>query len=57
LNPAMVTNKYYNKKKRQVRLSVFLFVVFSKRISKDAKQSFVVRFVTQINFFLNAKFA
>jgi len=30
-NPKIVTNKYYYKKKRQVYLSVFLLIVFSKR--------------------------
>jgi nucleoid-associated protein YejK len=35
----VVTNKYFKKKKRQARLSVFLFEVFSERSAKDAKQS------------------
>jgi len=37
LNPAEVTNKQYNKEKRQACLSVFLFGLFSARSAKDHK--------------------
>ena len=36
-NPALPTNKYINKEKRQVHLSVFLFDVFSKRSFQDGE--------------------
>jgi hypothetical protein len=36
-NSNKVSNEYYNKKKRQACLSVFLFLVFSKRNLKDTK--------------------